>query len=566
MALSASAVTIYYDNSGTKWSKVGIHYWSNPSTTWPGEKMTQVDDNVWSFTFASDPSGLNGFIFNNGDGSDQTGDYTHAPIDGHIYKGAGGKGAVTDMGVYAGAGDVKPVVVASPESGTRFDSSVTVTLTVNPASAIYYTLDGTTPTANSTRYTQPITLTETTTLTTYAVSEAGKENVQTFEYKKRNVNAGPTNTKKVENSYYKVNPDGKCGTNRTVDMKFNKINNDNRMCVAENALSHWSDADLICQGVARDIASAIKGKHEYPVIDSYAIYASYDAENLYLGIQYVYNVWDQWGDGRADNGRAKPYQMDGRMCIAFDLDPELEFEGILGNGNTIWDADGQYSVFNNGTDCILLCSTKPSTGVPGLFFPNPQGKASYDAPYCKGFNGLFYGLEDGLLPSIKNIWGVKKYEYNPADLTEDDMFTDLKSESKDDLHTFYEFKLPLNLLGISESFIKNTGIGVMVIDTYGQGAIGSTPYDPCTLDNASKAYSKDASSSMEKEDKDVFTYAHARIGKVGASTSGVQCVAEVEENAPVSYYSLQGVRLDQPIPGTICIKRQGNKATKVLVK
>ena len=39
----------------------------------------------------------------------------------------------------------------------------------------------------------------------------------------------------------------------------------------------------------------------------------------------------------------------------------------------------------------------------------------------------------------------------------------------------------------------------------------------------------------------------------------------VDENAPVEYYNLQGVRVENPENG-LYIRRQGNKATKVLVK
>ncbi|MDE7351408.1 MAG: hypothetical protein K2N25_10085, partial [Muribaculaceae bacterium] len=50
----------------------------------------------------------------------------------------------------------------------------------------------------------------------------------------------------------------------------------------------------------------------------------------------------------------------------------------------------------------------------------------------------------------------------------------------------------------------------------------------------------------------------------GSGTSAVENVA-IDENAPVEYYNLQGVRVANPENG-LYIKRQGNKATKVLVK
>lgn len=563
-------VTIYYDNSVTSWANVNIHYWSSPSTSWPGVAMTKVEGNIWKYTFPRDPSGLKGFLFCDGlksGDNGQTGDVSGAPANGHLYKGAGGpKGKVTDEGVYE-AGPVKPVVKADPASGKRFAETLKVTLTVEPATAIHYTLDGTTPDASSTTYSQPIELTETTTITTYVANEAGS-NVQTFTYTRAEA-PQPQPGNSLNTDYYKVNPDGKVGSNRTVNMTFSKVQNDNRMCIAPNALSNWTDDDLIAQGVARDIAGAIKGKHEYPVVDSYAVYAAYDKDNLYLGVQYVYTVWDLYGtSGILTNGAAKPYQMDGRLMIAFDLDPYKSMTGKLTGGYTIWD-DGDRiatNTFDNGTDCIWVGSTKSTVGTPGLFFPDENGATSYSAPYCVSIDAPFYGCQDGLLPSIEHIWGQKDFEYDPMILQTNDNFVDLIGEVPTDQHTFYEWKFPLSKLGITEDYIKNTGIGVMVIDTYGQGATGSTPYDPTCFDNATTPYHGDDSSSAEKNDEDCFTYKHARIGKLSTS-GGVENVnaAVAESDAPVEYYNLQGVRVDNPQPG-IYIRRQGSKVSKVLLK
>lgn len=562
-------VTIYYDNSNTSWANVNIHYWSSPSTSWPGVAMTKVEGNIWKYTFPRDPSGLQGFLFCDGlksGDNGQTGDVSGAPANGHLYKGAGGpKGKVTDEGVYE-AGPVKPVVKADPASGKHFVETLKVTLTVEPATSIHYTLDGTTPDASSTTYSQPIELTETTTITTYVANEVGS-NVQTFTYTRAEA-PQPQPGNSLNTDYYKVNPDGKVGSNRTVNMTFSKVQNDNRMCIAPNALSNWTDDDLIAQGVARDIAGAIKGKHEYPVVDSYAIYAAYDKDNLYLGVQYVYTVWDLYGSGILTNNATKPYQMDGRLMIAFDLDPYKSMTGKLTGGYTIWD-DGDRiatNTFDNGTDCIWVGSTKSTIGTPGLFFPDENGATSYSAPYCVSIVAPFYGCQDGLLPSIEHIWGQKDFEYDPMILQTNDNFVDIIGEVPTDQHTFYEWKFPLSKLGITEDYIKNTGIGVMVIDTYGQGATGSTPYDPTCFDNATTPYHGDDSSSAEKNDEDCFTYKHARIGKLSTS-GGVENVnaAVAESDAPVEYYNLQGVRVDNPQPG-IYIRRQGSKVSKVLLK
>lgn len=546
--------TIYYDNSESNWSTVNIHYWSNPHTDWPGVSMTKVEGNVWKYTFTENPSSLDGFLFNNGAGTDQTDDYKHAPIANHIYKGTAGKGAVTDEGVYDNHGDdpQKPVVTASPASGTRFDESVTVTLTVAPAATIYYTVNGSSPDASSSKYTSALTFTKTTTLKTYAVTSEGASNVQTFTYTKRGVNPDPQPANNLITDYYKVNPDGKVGSRKTISMSGHP---------ATSALSNWTEDELIAQGVARDVAQAYKGLHERPIIDSYALYAAYDNDNLYLGVQFVYTVWDLYGEGKQP-GESKPYNMDGHMMWAFDLDPDKSFTGYIDGTGPIWNEKQKGAKFNNGVDAVLMCSTKPGTGTPGLFIPTPDGNASYDAAYCKGLPARFYGYTDGLLPSITKIWGLP-FGSDPEDLKGNDGFVDLRGEIDDTAHTFYEFEIPLSVLGVTADYIASNGIGVMYCDKYGTSPVGGTPYDPSYFDNVKEEYSYGDNTSKEKEDEDIITYAPARIGKMSTNTAVETIVTD--NNATPEYYNLQGVRVMNPSNG-IYIVRRGNKVTKEVVR
>lgn len=78
----------------------------------------------------------------------------------------------------------KPVVTANPADGTSFTDNVTVTLSVTPATDIYYTLDGSTPSAASARYCSPLTFSQTTTLRTYAANQSGTE-LKSFTYTKK---------------------------------------------------------------------------------------------------------------------------------------------------------------------------------------------------------------------------------------------------------------------------------------------------------------------------------------------------------------------------------------------
>ena len=70
----------------------------------------------------------------------------------------------------------------SPKAG-RYTETQTVTITCETAGAtIYYTLDGTTPTTSSTRYTQPLTISETTTVKAIAVSDGEESATATAKY------------------------------------------------------------------------------------------------------------------------------------------------------------------------------------------------------------------------------------------------------------------------------------------------------------------------------------------------------------------------------------------------
>lgn len=533
-----------------------VHYWGSSTSTWPGVKMeTATGSDGKTYKVVKLPEGTTGLVFNTPN-SGQTGDLTYKT--GFVHD---NNGATATTVTFKNGDDptpVKPMVTATPGSST-FTESVTVKLSATPAgSTIYYTDNGQNPTTSSTKYTAEFTLTATTTIKAIALGADGTQgDVVTFIYTKSSNPNPPTPPTPGENlitDYYKVNPNGQYGTQKTIKVTGHP---------AVNAMSNWGPEDLIAQGVARDVCQALRGFHERPIVDSYALYAAYDNDNLYLGVQFVYTVWDLYGEGKQP-GESKPYNMDGHMMLAFDLDPAESFDGYINGTGPIWNEDAKGAKFNNGVDAVLMCSTKPGVGTPGFFVPTPDGHASYDAPYCKALPKNFYGYADGLLPSINNIWGQAEFGYDPELLKDNTGFVDLKGEIEESAHTFYEFKLPLSLLGVTADYIRTNGIGVMYIDKYGTSPVGGTPYDPSYFDDPFSPYSKEGSTSAEKEDEDIITYKPARIGKASSAVEEI-FTESTDADAPVEYFNIQGMRVANPATG-VYIKKQGNKVSKVYIR
>jgi len=48
--------------------------------------------------------------------------------------------------------------------------------------------------------------------------------------------------------------------------------------------------------------------------------------------------------------------------------------------------------------------------------------------------------------------------------------------------------------------------------------------------------------------------------------AGINAVDAAGADAPVEYYSLQGIRLDNPVPGNVVIRRQGTEVAKIIVR
>lgn len=85
-----------------------------------------------------------------------------------------------------GGGETPSVTVAAPQFAgeTQFEESTQVSMSAESGASIYYTLDGSTPTAQSTLYSAPVTLTDTTTVKAIAIKDGVSSSVTSRTYTK----------------------------------------------------------------------------------------------------------------------------------------------------------------------------------------------------------------------------------------------------------------------------------------------------------------------------------------------------------------------------------------------
>ena len=140
-----AGVTVFYDNSETKWSKMLIHHWEVEKTTWPGVAMMPVPgaDNIWTYTV---PAGTFGVVFNGGgNGTLQSVDITGDALKHmHLYKGTPGTGpaSITDMGIYASA--VTDITADGPDASAPEYYTIQGVRVLNPtAPGLYIVRRGT---------------------------------------------------------------------------------------------------------------------------------------------------------------------------------------------------------------------------------------------------------------------------------------------------------------------------------------------------------------------------------------------------------------------------------------
>lgn len=501
---NAAENTVYY--RGGNWSTVYCYMWNGSgeqkNAEWPGVQMTKNGD-VWEY----DANGTyQNIIFNNGSGGtgNQTSDMTY-PGANNIYDATAGKWEEYFVGPKA------PSIDASKKDGSSFKSeTLDVVITVRDADTASYSVDG----GAAKSFTGSATVTvgagvavdSTTTITVTATNTVGTT-TKTFTYTKKQAGVveGDGSTVPALDGYFATNPDKQVGKRASITV--------------DGSVSDWDSSMLIAQGVANDDPRVYRNSSMHEIaIDDYALYAAWDDSNLYLMWEMA-NVQDAVAPGDdfpLTQGDLKIYNLP--IFIYLSLDPTIEGDGSTTTDPTVWNSG---ITLDANIDTVIACSTNGSNG-PFVYKANDDGKIVYNDTRLSSVQ-LKWGKE---MVSTE-MWGIDKAygTWNnrvPGDALDDaSAWVDFyQAGHKKSLDMCYEMAIPFSVLGISASELESNGIGIMKVSTFGTSGMNCLPADPSMWDNAAEEYSKDPSSSAEKEDADHITVPLARIGKLleGGST------------------------------------------------
>ena len=473
------------------------------NSAWPGVAMTKVsgESDLYYYTVPEDKFDM--IIFN---GSGQTGDMDY-PGANKVYDYAAGT-----WSDYAAA-DPVPAISVSKEGGT-FKDSVDVTITVTDANSAYYTVDGGAQHAfsGSTTVTLGANIAEgaSTTLKVSSTNTYGTT-TKSYTYKKKTSSSGGNaggsdgSTTPAIGGNYATNPNG-FGARKTITVDGDK--------------SDWDSSMLIAQGVANDDPRVYAhwSMHEKG-IDDYAMYAAWDNTNLYIMYEMA-NVQDIVAPGEDFPLTQGNLWIDNLPVFMYIYTGEGNITHGETAGGTLWNTG---TTVDANADHVIAYSTNATNG-PFIYTANDQGQLEPDVLVKKGAaSGINIKWGNGKTLSGK-LMGIPKAGTDNKRVAGDCVDAELSDfyalGHKASMDMFYEMSIPLANLDITADDIESNGIGILKVSTFGTSGMDCLPYDLSMADNAAKPYSKDASTSQEKEDADHITVPMARIGSAGSEGSG----------------------------------------------
>ena len=300
-------------------------------------------------------------------------------------------------------------------------------------------------------------------------------------------------------SHFATNPNGQVGAEKTITI--------------DGSPSDWELSMKIAQNIANNDPRVFAhwSMHEI-AIDDYALFAAYDDDYLYLMWEMI-NVSDVVANEDFPKTQGNLWIYNLPIFIFISTQKGKGNGGKMVGGGTIWNSG--ISLEEN-VDTIIACSTNGANGPFIYHYDESLGAFPTETDDKYAQSGISLKYSNGILDT--QVFGLKECGKDnrriAMDYSDSSNWIDFYSATghNKNLDMTYEMKIPLAKLRITKDHIKKNGIGIIKVSTFGTSGMDSLPYDKSMSDNADQPYSKDSSTSKEKEDEDHITCKLARIG------------------------------------------------------
>ena len=426
------------------------------------------------------------------------------------------------------AGFVAPPTFSLEEGTYNLGQSYELEITAGEGTTIYYALNGS-DTYN--KYTRPIILNKTTTISAYAEDAKGNrseivEATYTFEVAENNVFTAVTSTSDlIDGSTYIL----VCSDSRYPKALSSVANTGNNRTSADIEIS--SDGNIVCETNAQNLPYELTLGH---VADN--IYTLYDAtSNVYLGISEDDNRLQDVSEP-SENAQWS-ITMDGNSIV---------FTNIAYSDRTIRynNSASCFAAYNRGQQPVTLYK-KAAAATTGTF---TIGKAGYATFFTDWTFVMPEGVEGGIVTDAADGNLTVDYHYHAGSIVPANTGLLLKGAAKT-----YTYDLSTETPDAPEvNFLKGSVDGGM---TEGEGCL----FYMLSYDREGKNLGfywgeKEGAAFKNGAGKAYLALPQAVASQVrgfvlDGTTTGISGVTTEANNAPAAVYSLTGVRMGTSTDG-----------------
>ena len=255
-------------------------------------------------------------------------------------------------------------------------------------------------------------------------------------------------------SHFSTNPNGQVGVEKTITIDGSTSDWDLSMKIAQNianndprVFAHWS-------------------MHEI-AMDDYALFAAYDDEYLYLMWEMI-NMSDVVANEDFPKTQGNLWIYNLPIFIFISTEQGKGNGGKMVGGGTIW---GSGITLEENVDTIIACSTNGANGPFIYHYDESQGAFPTETEDKYANSGITLKWGNGILDT--QVFGIKAVGGDnrkiAMDYDDSSEWIDFYSSTSHDknLDMTYEMSIPLAKLGLTKEKIKNQGIGIIKVSTFG---------------------------------------------------------------------------------------------------